>query len=335
MRHSELQGTHFQMGRNWGEEMARAGIGLLEQVPFPVGEEQRAFARTCRPLYGKHFPLVLEEIQGLAKGQNCPAEELEAVLFSMYALVPQSHCTCFAVSNQKGVFLGRNSDFWASLAQNNHNVIYRFSDGGHAFTANTTAFVEMEDGVNEKGLAVGMTAVAGTAVRPGFNAGMLVRYVLEHCEKVAEALAALKKLPTASAQTLVLADKTGDMALVELAPQTMAVGRPGPAKPFVGAVNRFSLPAMAPFQRREVDDWRSAERWDTMTKALTAEGETMTARAATALLAGERGFLCQYDRSEGKDTVWSVVYALTEGSILRAEGNPGRIPFQRDDRFSF
>ena len=25
MRHSELQGTHFQMGRNWGEEMARAG----------------------------------------------------------------------------------------------------------------------------------------------------------------------------------------------------------------------------------------------------------------------------------------------------------------------
>ena len=52
-------------------------------------------------------------------------------------------------------------------------------------------------------------------------------------------------------------------------------------------------------------------------------------------LAGERGFLCQYDRSEGKDTVWSMVYALTEGSILRAEGNPGRIPFQRDDRFSF
>ena len=146
MRHSELQGTHFQMGRNWGEEMARSGINLLERVPFLMGEEQRAFARTCRPLYGKHFPLVLEEIQGLAKGQNCPAEELEAVLFSMYALVPQSHCTCFAVSNQKGVFLGRNSDFWASLAQNNHNVIYRFSDGGHAFTANTTAFVEMEDG---------------------------------------------------------------------------------------------------------------------------------------------------------------------------------------------
>ena len=107
MRHSELQGTHFQMGRNWGEEIARFGINLLERVPFPVGEEQRAFARACRPLYGKHFPLVLEEIQGLAKGQNCPAEELEAVLFSMYALVPQSHCTCFAVSNQKGVFLGR------------------------------------------------------------------------------------------------------------------------------------------------------------------------------------------------------------------------------------
>ena len=104
MRHSELQGTHFQMGRNWGEEMARAGIGLLDQVPFPVGEEQRAFARACRPLYGKHFPLVLEEIQGLAKGQNCPAEELEAVLFSMYALVPQSTVPALRYPIKKGYF---------------------------------------------------------------------------------------------------------------------------------------------------------------------------------------------------------------------------------------
>ena len=99
MRHSELQGTHFQMGRNWGEEMARAGINLLERVPLPVGEEQRAFARACRPIYGKYFPLMLEETAGLAKGQDCSAEELEA---ARELLILSGAARVFAVSAVTG-----------------------------------------------------------------------------------------------------------------------------------------------------------------------------------------------------------------------------------------
>ena len=128
MEHSEFYGSHREIGMRWGRELREKGYQILDHVPYSLEEPQITFGRACRGIYQRHFPAMLEEIQGLAKGQNCPAEDLEAVLFSMYALVPQSHCTCFAVSNQKGVFLGRNSDFWASLAQNNQNVIYRFTD---------------------------------------------------------------------------------------------------------------------------------------------------------------------------------------------------------------
>ena len=44
----------------------------------------------------------------------------------------------------------------------------------------------MEDGINEYGLAVGLTSVAPTKIKPGINAGMLLRLFLEKCKSVTE-----------------------------------------------------------------------------------------------------------------------------------------------------
>ena len=47
-----------------------------------------------------------------------------------------------------------------------------------------------------------------------------------------------------------------------------------------------------------------------------------------ALLAGRKGFLCQYARAAGRDTVWSAACDLTRRRCLLAEGNPGRTAFR-------
>ncbi len=62
----------------------------------------------------------------------------------------------------------------------------------YSFVGNTTAWTEMEDGVNEHGLAVGLTFIYPIKIKPGFNAGMLVRYILEKCKTTDEAILALK-----------------------------------------------------------------------------------------------------------------------------------------------
>lgn len=231
--------------------------------------------------------------------------------------------------------MGRNSDFWTALEEENGNFCHRFSRGGHSFTGNTTAFLEMEDGVNDRALAVGLTAVAPAAVKPGFNAGMLVRYLLEKCGSVAQALEALEELPIASAQTLTLADERGDTAVVECSALGRRVLRPTAERPFVCATNRFTVQGLGLPPEAVEDDWRAGERYGTLEGALTACRGRLDPAAAQRLLAGKEGFLCQYDRATGKDTVWSVVYDLTERRIYRAEGNPSRIPFRRDDRFFF
>ena len=132
---------------------------------------------------------------------------------------------------------------------------------------NTTAFIEIEDGVNEHGFAVGLTAVAPSHIRPGLNAGMLLRLMLETCRTVDEALTLLRSVPVASAQTLTLADAGGAIALVECSCRRVEVLRPVPHQPFVCAVNAFHTPAMRAERLEGVDDWAAAPRYRTMLRA--------------------------------------------------------------------
>ena len=335
MNHAELCGSHREMGFRYGSRLAECGHFILEQVPFPLTEERRNFAASCVPVYRQFFPEILEELEGLAAGQRCPAEDLAAVLFSMYALPPSCCCSCFAVSRDNAVLFGRNSDFLTALEEQNLNVICR-PEGAAAFNGNTTAFLEMEDGVNQHGLAVGLTSVASqTALRPGFQAGLLVRLLLERCRSTAEALTQLARVPIASAQTLTLADAGGDIAVVECDAVRREILRPAGGRPYVCATNVFHAPGMPPFGGSEEECWFARTRYRTMTTTLDACAPQMDVPGAQALLGGKKGFLCQYDRRTGRDTVWSVVYDLSGGAVYRAEGNPSRMSFLQDRRFDF
>lgn len=335
MNHEEFYGSHFEIGYRYGARLAEHGVFLLRKLPFPVTEERLRFARACLPAYRNWFPQVLEEIEGLARGQQADAAQLQAVLFSMYAIPPCCACSCFAVSNGENVLLGRNSDFWTALEPSNRNVVYRLAGQGYDFTGNTTAFVEMEDGVNACGLAAGLTSVFPDGRSPGLNAGMLLRLILERCATVGQAADLLRAAPIGSAMTLTLADAGGRLLLAECRPGEAQLAEVGPGGGYLCATNAYHMPAMAAHSRPGVDDWQAERRYRTMERALRGGWRNMRTPQAMALLAGRQGFLCQYDRAEGKDTVWSAVYDLTGRRIYRAEGNPQRTVFGEDGRFAF
>ena len=335
MRHTEWKGTHDQMGLQQGAAMLACGQRILEHIPFEITPERLAYGQACIPVYQKYQPEALEELAGLAAGQQTDVQTLGAVLFSMYAIPPACFCSCFAAASEDGVVFGRNSDFLTALEAWNTNTIYR-PRNGWAFMGHTTSFIQMEDGVNQWGLAVGLTSVAPSSpLRPGLNAGMLVRYLLEHCKTVSEALARLEELPLGSSQTLTLADRSGALAVHESNSDRKAVYIPPvDGLHFVCATNRFHLPAMASYDPGPVDDWFAERRYQTMYKALRSPCARADTAFARNLLSGGYGFLCQYDRATGKDTVWSVVYDLRQGEIWRSEGNPRRCGYHADRRFA-
>lgn len=332
MYHTKFRGTHYDIGHKYGSVLRKNGKFILNNVPFPIGEEQSSFAAACHPYYESHFPNILQEIQGLADGQDCSFEQLEAVLFSMYCMVPSCHCSHFAVRNEQHVLFGRNSDFLTCIEKLYTNCIYHFSGDSYSFTGNTTAFVQMEDGVNEHGLAIGLTMVSSNIIRPGLNAGMILRLILETCVNVQDALKLLNKLPIASGQTFILVDRTGSIALAECNPEHIEILCPREKEAFVCATNLFHAKAMEKYNV-ETDNWQAEERYQTLFQRLNNHFSSFSPADGQALLSGQNGFICQYDRATGKDTVWSVMYDATAKKLYRAEGNPMRKQFRKDDRF--
>lgn len=333
MYHDRFEGTHYEIGFRWGALLAKHGNYILENVGFPITAERLAFSESCLPVYQEYFPEILQEIRGIADGQKCDEKKLRAFLFSMYALPPCCNCSCFAVANGTNVLFGRNSDFLTELEKSNRNVLYRFKTHSFSFTGNTTAFVQMEDGVNEHGLAIGLTSIQPTSVRPGMNAGLLLRFFLEKCKSTEEVVERLHTLPISSAQTFTIADAAGNIAVAECCSEKVEIRKPSGQKPYVCATNVFRTDKMAQFSIAGIDNWRAEERYETLVSSLNRNADTMDLELAADLLSGKHGFLCQYDRRTGKDTVWSVLYDLTRGKIYRAEGNPSRRRFQEDTRF--
>lgn len=335
MYHQRFTGSHYEIGYRWGSLLAKHGKYILDQIPFYITKDRIDYAEASIPVYQDYFPEILEEIQGIADGQRSKNKLFRAVLISMYSMPPEEHCSCFAVSNGKAIILGRNSDFLTELEERNMNVVYRLSSDSYAFTGNTTAFVEMEDGVNEKGLAVGLTAVYPIRIQPGMNAGMLLRFFLERCSTVDEVIRWTKRLPIGSAQTFTVADAEGKIALIECCADGIGVVCPQDEPSFVCATNRFHTKELEQNNKSGIDDWFAEARYQTMIKILKEKSKSMDLSDAERLLSGKDGFICQYDRKTGRDTVWSVVYDLVNHSIYRTEGNPSRRQYKEDKRFLF
>lgn len=332
MYHGRFNGNHYEIGFKWGSRLANHGNYILNNIPFKITEERIRFGEKCLPVYQEFFPEIIDEIQGIADGQACDAELLRGLLFSIYAMPPACHCSCFAVSNEKSILLGRNSDFLTSLEKNNFNVIYHFTSDSYDFTGNTTSFVQMEDGINEKGLAIGLTSVYPSKIKPGINAGLLLRFFLEKCRNVEDVVGWINKIPISSAQTFTAADLSGKITVIESCCDKVIVTCPSKDTPFVCAANRFHS---SEFSNETIDDWKTEKRYQTLNNFLSKQSDSMNLEKAKNLLSGKYGFICQYNRATGKDTVWSVIYDISQHKIYRTEKNPMRSDYKIDNRFTF
>lgn len=334
MLHFDWIGTHFEAGLRYGRSQRERGFSLNRPEILGITPEKLAFGQACAALCQRVYPEFWQELRGIAQGEEMPLGELCAFLFGMYCFPGGQFCTCFAFAAPGGTVFGRNSDFAAALEPFYESSHYHLA-GGNAFVGNGTAPAQMEDGVNCHGLAAGLTFVYPTGKKPGLNGGILTRYLLERCADVPSAIQALRRLPISSSQTITLADRAGRMAVVECNWERVEVLSPQAGEDFVAATNEFHSPAMLPYRADLEDTIHSGLRYQVARQALShREGEPI--KFAMDLLAGRFGFLCQYDRSLGMDTVWSSVYRLSApGEVYRCEGNPSRQLFWQDKRLSF
>lgn len=332
MYHLRFKGKHYDIGYKWGRKLFEKNFLLLKNIPFALTKEHRDFAKKSEVYYKRFFPEALREIRGVADGQNIDYDLLLSFLLSMYCIIPSCNCSCLVLKNDKNIILGRNSDFLTKLEKLYINCIYKLSNN-YSFIGNTTSFIEIEDGVNECGLAIGFTSIYPTVIDYGFNSGMIIRMILEKCKNVEEGIELLNKIPIASSQTLVLADISGEVALVECNCKEKKIYKNFNKEKYFISTNIFQSESMKKYNKINFDNWFSQERYQTLENFLDTNFKVCDIEEIKKLLAGKKGFICQYDRKTGKDTVWSSIYDLKSKKIWRAEGNPKRKKFIEDNKF--
>ncbi|MBW9117711.1 peptidase C45 [Rhizobium cauense] len=74
------------------------------------------------------------------------------------------------------------------------------------------------DGMNEEGLVVSVTLGGSRAQSEGFSIILIVRYILETCRKLNEAVQALCRIPVALPQNVTVLDRSGAYATLFLGP---------------------------------------------------------------------------------------------------------------------
>lgn len=311
MRHFDLRN-----GSSLADEIRRRGIDLLGEIPFPLTQDRFDFALSCLPLYERYYPQIIMEIQNLAKGLKVEERILFALFFSMYAIIPAAHCSCVAVRDNENVFLGRNSDFYIHMKDLNSHFIY---DG---YYGNSTAFLELEDGRNKAGLAIGFTSVFPHNPKPGLNSGLILRLLLEKTDSVKSAIEILESIPIASSQTYMLADKSGHIAYVECSSEHMEVMEYKEGRRYLISTNRFILPGMLPCSITVDDDWNAEARHESIEAVLLRSSSWSLDTIRASLISAS-----SYDITTGHDTVWSILEDMNAEQSYLCEGNPSRDDF--------
>jgi len=156
------------------------------------------------------------------------------------------------------------------------------------------------DGMNEDGLVASQTAGGSPAQGLGFSVILVLRYVLETCRNVDQAIAALSRIPIALSQNVTLLDRTGQFATVFLGPdREPAISRIPACTNHLETTTKLGSAALT----------RSFRRQRSILAAL--EERTMTLERLTAKFFEPP----LYSRQDGFTTVYTAVYLPAEGRV--------------------
>jgi len=327
MYHPRFTGTHYETGFKFGQILKKQYVDFNSIIK--LNDYQLDFGVQSEKILSRVYPEVCSEVKGITDGLQYSYEKFSAWLLCMACCL--KGCTAFCFNYKGQIVFGRNNDLPPELKKLSQSILYR-PDSGYSFLGNTSSMVHLEEGMNEKGLVAAMTFVIPKFIKPGLNSVFIVRYVLEKCTNTEEAITAIKDIPVSSAGNVILADKSGNMAIVEFIPGKVNIRMPSTNEKFLAVANDFISNEMKEHNDNGPDIYSSHERYLTACSSLKNMNANDSINYAKGILSGKYGFMCQYKKETNCDTIWSSVFDLTNNKAYRAEGNPGKAEFKEDNR---
>ena len=328
MYHPRLKGSHYEMGKHYGDLLYKTGENLSSVIK--LNGEQKLFGERCFPLYENYLKDIMGEVKGFADGLHQKYEDVAYWLFNIYCNEEEHGCTIFAIKNKNNLYLARNMDMFPEYKKTSESVLYRVNNK-NTFLAHSTAMISLEDGINEYGLCTALTFLLSKKIKPGINGGFIVRKILEECKTTEEAVEMIKTLPISSSHNIVIADRNGNMAVVECTSEEISIRYD---KDYVIATNHFISNNMIKYNNNEINWYYTNDRYNTIDNCLK-NSSNIDFEECKKIISGKYGFVCQFEKKLNFDTIWSCVYDLNSLYSEICEGNPSKTKYKVDNRLEW
>jgi predicted choloylglycine hydrolase len=179
------------------------------------GREAPPTAAACEAALRRHMPELLAPYRHACAlvGDDDAAHRL----LSQYRPAPtMPGCTQAVWLGEHGPALVRNYDFSLAIVSDHFESTSWL--GREVIAKGQRPWGGCLDGMNADGLVASVTFGGDPAQGLGFSVILILRYVLETCSRVGEAVEALCRIPVALAQNVTVLDKSGAYKTVFLGP---------------------------------------------------------------------------------------------------------------------
>ncbi len=216
----ELRGNYYQFGMEQGKELM--SLRVLEQMDQLRDLAIHSNVQKAKVLLKKVSPKLFQELEGLAEGLNM---ELDTAikLFSGYDVVfPEMGCTTLV---NDGYYV-RNYDF--SPEMYDARLVFTNPTDGYVSVGFSQQVTGRLDGMNEKGLVVGLHFVNNEYRDEGFLATTIVRMLLEQCANIEDAIHFITNIPHGYCYNYSITDQSGKSIIVEASPHQQIINFTNP-----------------------------------------------------------------------------------------------------------
>ena len=344
----ECVGSAYQIGKQHGKscpDAVRTSHAAWTPVKSVDAQQMKSGINIIEKGLNNHFPEILEEMQGIADGADLTLEQvicmnMEFELVSAANALPSCSNIGFKKSDQ-GVLIGKTAD-WYPDNSNEFTLAQRYipdtSQGHEFFHFGCAGTLWSEGGLNKSGLAMVLNGLPtwGGAPERSVPTLALSRGVLQWCRDVQDAVDWLQRYDVLNwGFNLTLADATGALCYVEVAPGAQAVHYP--LENYVihtnhclqkGPLERQLKPANTEMIGYPDLLENSKSRYDTLMKIVPEAPRSLESMESILRNRSTEGAISQAGESHGLKTVYAVMVAPQTGTIWGTEDFPPDGPFE-------
>ncbi|MHA2353369.1 MAG: C45 family autoproteolytic acyltransferase/hydrolase [Candidatus Thorarchaeota archaeon] len=329
MQEITLRGTYSEMGTELGKLLKQSNY-----TPPPIADGRAEIAKGSEQALEEHAPTLLEEMNAMVEASGNEGTTMKTFEMTLNPY-PEFGCSIFAISGEYtttgNVIFARNYD-WATSFNEQFTLFRTYPKGALASLSCTDLLVGRYGGINEAGLAIGLTAIPGSRRdHPGVMLHLATRWILDNCKTVKDAIKFMKKIPHVRGNNYLVADQQGETALIQGAPEKVEDVRP--VEGLVDATNHFQTPDMQAFEDEKFIPESSVPRLEVIRNWFKNKEGKIDSEQAQAVLSGMidgRAGVCQNFTRE--DTSFSTIWAWTYeagGRIMKiADGLPNDVAFE-------